>query len=634
MASTDFRAILVADCGVERTRLTLVDIVGENEYRLVAQSELPTTVEPPVSNVTVAVHQGIAELERSTGRQLLEDGRLRIPQGRDGQGVDAFVASCSAGGSMPILVLAVTADITARSAQRTVEGTYAVPFRLVTMEEILKNDPLGGEPVAGGPLPWWKAVESLYPGGVLLVGGVDGGNVAPLRTLARALAESLAPQAALLEQEVARPALPVIYAGNRRAQETVQQDLAGRADLRVVDNIRPTMREEQFLPVRQELTRLYEEQVLQHIPGYEDLAALSHSPIQLPYTGLQLAARFVAAHHQRQVLAVDLGSGTTTMVWAEGETCTRVVLGHFGLGYGVARILSQRGVDRLRQWLPFPAGEEEVRDWVLNRALRPYTASTTARDFLLQQALAREALITALEKLQEQVSAGYEMIVATGGGLARAPRLPQAVMILLDALQPTGENAAGMVDLYLDRYGLVPSVGALATLNPDAAACVLLKDALSLLGPCLVPLGRVREGATALTIELQFPNEVRQEVEVPWGQVTLLPFQWGNEAHLTVRPARGVRLGLGRSGEPLSTTGGEMIRGGSVGLIVDARGRPLDLPGEVEPRSALLRAWLERSGAYTAEELLAVQPPPPPVEEEKAEEIPTETPAEPAVPGV
>jgi hypothetical protein len=359
--------------------------------------------------------------------------------------------------------------------------------------------------------------------------------------------------------------------------------------------------------------------VQQQVSGYEELSALAQSPVQLPYMGLQLAARFLAAHYQRQVLAVDLGSGATSAVWAEGEACSRVVLGHFGLGYGVARVLAQRGMERIRRWLPFPATGEEIRNWILNRSLRPHTVSTTVRDFLLQQAVAREILLEAVEKLQEQGPTGFEMVVATGGGLARAPRPVQTVMMLLDALQPTAEHISGVVDLYADRYGLIPSVGALATLNPDAATCVLLKDALSLLGPCLVPRGRVRKGAPAVKIELQFPNQLRQEAEIPWGQVAIVPFQWGEQAHLTVRPARGVRVGLGRAGEQLSTSGSDMIFGGQVGLIIDARGRPLELPADDAPRLALLREWLGASQAYTLEELAQLQPPPP-LEETSVEE--------------
>ena len=54
-----------------------------------------------------------------------------------------------------------------------------------------------------------------------------------------------------------------------------------------------------------------------------------------------------------------------------------------------------------------------------------------------------------------------------------------------------------------------------------------------------------------------------------------------------------------------------MIHGGRVGLIIDARGRPLELPADDPPRLALLQEWLEASQAYTLEELAALQPPPP-----------------------
>ena len=617
---TDYRAILIADCGVEHTRVSLVDVIGESEYRLVAQREMITTADPPFSDVTASIRQAIVELEWNTGRQLLEDGRLRIPQGRDSQGVDAFVATCSAGGALPVLVLAVTADISARSALLAIEGTYAVPFRVVTMEEVLRDDPLAEEQEEATLDLWWRVIEEIYPGGVLMVGGIDGGNLAPLRTLARSLAEALSPRPARLEQELPRPPLSVIYAGNARAQEVVQQHLADHVDLRVVDNVRPSMRQARLLPVRQEILRLYEEQILQSLPGYEELASWSQGPIQLPYMGLQLATRFLAAHHRRRVLAVDLGSGSTAVVWADEERSVRTVLGHLGMGYGIARVLARQGPARIRQWIPFALSDDEVRDWVLNHALRPRTVPATVRDYLIHQAVAREALVEAMTRLREQTAGDYEIVVATGGGLARAPRLAQAVLVLLDALQPTGGNPAGLVDLYLDRCCLLPSVGALATLNPDAAACVLLKDGLFHLGPCLVPLGRGRAGARALAVELEYASGMRQQAEVPWGEIVIIPFRMDGQAHLTVKPARGARLGLGRSGEQLTTKGGEMISGGGLGLIVDTRGRPLELPEEDEQRWSALREWFERSGAYAMEEMAALTPAPPPEEEGPAEE--------------
>jgi hypothetical protein len=233
-----------------------------------------------------------------------------------------------------------------------------------------------------------------------------------------------------------------------------------------------------------------------------------------------------------------------------------------------------------------------------------------------------------MERLSAQAVSPYEMLVASGGTIGRAPRLPQSVLMLLDSLQPDGRNAAGLVDLYLDRACLIPSVGALATLNPDAAACVLLRDGLQHLGPCLVPLGRFKAGATALKIEIEYADGVTQEAEVSWGKVEIVPFRFGQEAHLTVTPSRGVSVGRGRLGEQLTTREGEMIRSGTLGLIVDARGRPLPLPEDEESRRQSVRDWLEQIKAYTVEELDSVMPPPPP---EAPAEAPEEAPAEPPV---
>lgn len=604
----EFRAILIADCGIERTRVSLIDLIEGSLYRLVGQHELPTTAEPPFSDVMTAVRDGIVGLERKTGRHLLEDGRLRIPQGRDGQGLDAFVATCSAAGALPVLVMAVTADITAQTAVRAIEGVYAVPFRVVTMEEVLRDDPLAEVVPDAERTPWWRVFEELYPGGVLMVGGVGGGNVAPLRTLARVLAEALPPKAARFEQQVARPALPLIYAGNERAQDVIQQYLGERVDLHIVDNVRPRLREEQIQTARQEVARLYDEQLLQSLGGYEELSSWAQTPLQLPYVGLQLVARFLAGHHQSRVLALDLGSGATSMIWADPERWARVVLGHFGLGYGVARVLSQRGAERIKRWVPFPISLEEIRDWVLNQSLRSRTIPVTVRDFLIQQAVAREALAEIVEKIQEQAPLSAELIVATGGGVARAPRLAQSLLMVLDALQPSGDDETGIVHLYLDRSCLLPSVGVLSTVNPDAAASVLLQDGLYHLGPCLVPLGSGRTGARALDLVLEFEDGMRQHLEVSWGEVVCVPFRWGAEAHLTVKPARRTRLGLGHSGEMLTTKGGEPLRGGALGLIVDARGRPLVLPEDEQARIEQLQRWLKRCEAYTAEELDGLMP--------------------------
>jgi len=62
-------------------------------------------------------------------------------------------------------------------------------------------------------------------------------------------------------------------------------------------------------------------------------------------------------------------------------------------------------------------------------------------------------------------------------------------------------------------------------------------------------------------------------------------------------PERGFDLGAGR-GRPVSAR----IPGGSVGLIVDARGRrPFELPAHSAARIERLRAWHHALGLYPEE---------------------------------
>ena len=66
---------------------------------------------------------------------------------------------------------------------------------------------------------------------------------------------------------------------------------------------------------------------------------------------------------------------------------------------------------------------------------------------------------------------------------------------------------------------------------------------------------------------------------------------------MTATPERGFDLGAGK-GRPLQAE----VRGGVVGLIVDARGRrPFTLPADRDDRIARLRAWNRAVDAYPRE---------------------------------
>ena len=70
------------------------------------------------------------------------------------------------------------------------------------------------------------------------------------------------------------------------------------------------------------------------------------------------------------------------------------------------------------------------------------------------------------------------------------------------------------------------------------------------------------------------------------GNLQVLPLESGQTGRLVLRPLRraDVGLGPGRAGEL-------DVNGSSLGIVIDARGRPLNLPDDGNQRRALLKKW-------------------------------------------
>jgi hypothetical protein len=180
-----------------------------------------------------------------------------------------------------------------------------------------------------------------------------------------------------------------------------------------------------------------------------------------------------------------------------------------------------------------------------------------------------------------------DLIVGRGGVLSQAPVRGQAASILLDAIQPTGICA-----LALDQASLLPQLGALASLHPLAAAQVLARDGILKLGTVISLTGRGREGAVALKLKIDYDDGQSLRVEVPFGAVEVIPLMEGKRAVVEMRPSSQFDVGLGRKGKGATTE----LDGGVLGIIVDARGRPLSLPADEEKRRAKIQEWMGELG--------------------------------------
>jgi hypothetical protein len=293
------------------------------------------------------------------------------------------------------------------------------------------------------------------------------------------------------------------------------------------------------------------------------------------------------------VTAVDVGGATTTVMMAgeRGEFIPMVNTG-IGVGPSIGAVLQQAGVQRITRWLPFQIGEEELRQYVLNRMLHPQVIPTNLRDLQIGHAFAREAILLTIEAAKRHNLGQFDsdLILATGGVLAHAPKYGQAVLMLLDSLQPRG-----VTSIVLDRTELISQLGAVATVAPIAAVQVNENDAvLHRLGTCVIPFGDLPQGQVALRVGVEYSNGRQVMVEAMTGSIEVIPLQINEQALLTLYPSPSVDVGLG-PGERARAA--EEIDGGLVGLIIDARGRPLAFPANEAERHSKLLQWMQIMGA-------------------------------------
>ncbi|HSH79600.1 MAG TPA: glutamate mutase L [Herpetosiphonaceae bacterium] len=571
-------ATLVAEVGTATTKLALVDLV-DDVFRLIARVEASSTTAAPLADATHAILALARSLEEITGRRLCQDGRGLMAPDIHGNGVGTLVVTTSAAGSLPLLITALAAEQSARAARSAASGTYTDIEHIFALDEAAT----GGEHRLGEQV---EALARAAPAAVLVAGGLEGGAVAPILRLAHLLA--------LLARRW--PSAPrVVYAGNSLAAERVQQVLAGVAQVDIVENVRPAAETNRLEPTRSALQAMYTEMCLPSLPGYGRLKEWGASHVGTVADDQAVAIRFLAERFGRNVLALDVGSAHSAGHVAADGHFSQVVLNRAGIGQGATLLGETLGMDAITRWLPFEIGDSEIGNRLLNRAIRPAPPPTTSEELLLDFALIRCAATLTMSALREARGEMQFDLMIAGGALARAPRPGLAALALLDTL--AGEEQAHRrfaVDLYLDSLGLIAAGGALAHVHAGAAADLIEQDALNNgpLATVVAPDGTIEPGSAVLDVELTRSGGETQRASVSGGEILRLALPRGQRGTLRIRPAPGISIGDNAAGaEVLSDEAA--IAGSALGIIIDARPRPLRLPEDAADRRTMLTRWLE-----------------------------------------
>ncbi len=579
MASViDTDSVLALDIGAATTRAILFDVV-EGRYRFVAVGQAPSSTHAPLNDLLSGVSDAISHLEQITGRTFIDNQTNSILTSiqADGSGVDAITATISAGPPLRAVIAGLLADVSLESARKLATSTYA---RIV--ESISINDPRPAEEQI-------DAILKANPDIIIIAGGTNGGASQSLQ----GIIENIGLAAYLMPQD--RKPL-IFFVGNREKDAEVKEILEPLSSaLYTAPNIRPSIEKEDLNAARKELARAVVEVKKMQLRGVDEIDAWTGGYL-LPsiFTEgriIDFLSQLYGA--QKSVLSVNLGASATTITAGFDEGLFSQAYPQFGMGNNIVEILENTSTAAIANWLPMDISPERVNDYVYAKALYPHSIPATKDDLFLEQALGREALRISIQRSLKDMPADvpalksgllplFDVIIGGGSIISNAPTPGQSLLILLDALQPVGIST-----FILDPNNLLPALGGATVINSLLPIQALETGAFSNLATVVSPVVSARYGVNILSASLTRADKSVSKVELKQGGFEVLPLKLGEVGDLSLLPRNRADIGRG-PGKKINMK----VGGSALGVVLDGRGRPLELTSDNVRRRDLIKKWL------------------------------------------
>jgi hypothetical protein len=273
------------------------------------------------------------------------------------------------------------------------------------------------------------------------------------------------------------------------------------------------------------------------------------------------------------VLGVDLGA--SWLAWRRSGDDQRTAM----LAAAAERPLPE-GSRAAAEILPADADAFTTSDAMAGLAARGSGLPATSVEEAIAQAIGIDRLASARRLLGGCPS--VDLIVGGGRLLSAGPHPADATLILLDGLRPPG-----VTQLAIDPWGICGPLGALADEDVDEGLETLRDDLLVPLGSAVRAEGG-HPGQVAFRARLHRPGwPDPAAVEVRTGSMAVLPLERGGSGELEIELERGVSIGAPVRDHRLRVA----VTGGAVGVVLDARGDPIQLPTRPGDARSQIQAW-------------------------------------------
>jgi hypothetical protein len=129
-------------------------------------------------------------------------------------------------------------------------------------------------------------------------------------------------------------------------------------------------------------------------------------------------------------------------------------------------------------------------------------------------------------------------------------------------------------------------LGAAAERNNYLPVQVIDSGAFIGVGTVISLVASANYGDAILRAKLTYADGTEARADVKFGGLEILPLPSGQSARLSLHPLSRAEAGLGPG-----RSGTVTVTGGALGVIIDARGRPLQLPSDPVRRRELIKKW-------------------------------------------
>ncbi len=549
MSASISQAVLTTSIGHVHTTAAFYDLVAPPSgsaapsHRLIATAQFPTH-----ANVGAAVESSVAELGRVTRRPFNLDAT---------DSPDGVRTLVSAVGVMTPLTVTLFTTADPALAERHLRQTGSKLVRVLDARALANSA---------------EMVQELIqtPSDVHLIVG-NGSNVPSAELLALLELASAARELLPIHK---RP--PVLFAGSSTWRQAISRIFTGQTAVTMLPLLPTTPFQAHRL--NSALSDIARQRRLPELAGFDRLDRQLSVPAVAELDALIAIVRYLASVQNGLVLMADLGSSHCTLLAATPSGSEVVDDPSMGMGAGVASLATPDGCAALQRWLPFEVDSAEVQDYLANKALHPHTRPFTEQAQAIEAAAARHFLQMAAAQLWTD-DLTPQLLILGGGTLAQAADPLKALLLVLDALQPSGLFAVAR-----DRHGLLPGLGALASAESLAVVQALDHGLLEDVAWVVAPRGQLRSEQPALKATLSPDSAESMDIMVNYGNLEVLSLTPDRATRLRLSPLNGCDLGRGPNKAIDVTLQGRR-------LIMDLRGRPLTLPPDESARRRLQRHW-------------------------------------------